>query len=65
MKLNLNHMVDNKLKAQDLMRVCNDYNNILKNDIILAKGSNSSRVNKLVNLLLKIKRKNLKRKKIC
>jgi len=40
-------------------------NNILKNDIILAKGSNSSRVNKLVNLLLKIKRKNLKRKEIC
>ena len=27
-------------------------NNILKNDIILAKGSNSSRINKLVNLLL-------------
>ena len=32
--------------------------NILKNDIILAKGSNSSRVNKLVNLLLETKRKN-------
>ena len=31
--------------------------NILKNDIILAKGSNSSRVNKLVNLLLGKKRK--------
>ena len=40
-------------------------NNILKNDIILAKGSNSSKVNKLANLLLEIKRKNLKRKKIC
>ena len=32
--------------------------NILKNDIILAKGSNSSQVNKLANLLLKTKRKN-------
>ena len=29
--------------------------NILKNDIILIKGSNSSRVNKLVNLLLEKK----------
>jgi len=32
--------------------------NILKNDIILAKGSNSSKVNKLVNLLLEKKGKN-------
>ena len=32
--------------------------NILKNDIILAKGSNSSKINKLVNLLLETKRKN-------
>ena len=43
----------------DELKILNFLNkNILKNDIILAKGSNSSRVNKLVNLLLETKRKN-------
>ena len=46
---------DEELK---ILHFLND--NILKNDIILAKGSNTSRINKLVNLLLETKRE-----KIC